>query len=944
MSLLELGVPLERSRELQALDAAIATVADGRGGTVLVEGPPGIGKTRLLREAAARAETTCTVLTARGDLIEWDLPFGIVRQLFEEAVAAGTAKERLEALAGAAQLAESVLQPSLEPVATTEPARSQAIFHGLYWLTSNLSAVAPVMLIVDDLHWADVPSLEWLGYLARRLEGMPVLLVAGARRVEGERLRLVEALTSGAKAEAFAPLPLSPSAVREVIVESIGSEPDPAFVDACVTASGGNPFLLGELLRAAEQRGLRGSADEASGLAELAPDTVIRSVLVRLEALPEAAGELARAVAVLGPDARLERAASLAGLTDAATADAADALAAAHVLAADRELRFIHPIVRTAVEESMAPSLRRRGHADAARILAGSGADPERLAAHLLIADPAADSEVVETLRESARRAQARGSTRAAVTYLERALEEPPSPSLRPEILTTLGEAAAGAADPRAEAWLREANEIATDPAARGRCALALGRSLFFAGRPEEAFTAIDVIEPELGTGERRMAARLEAELIAAARLDRQLRPRVAERLNRLERLGADDEIGRSLSLCQRAYELTLAGEPATAPVAMAREGLDGGAMLAALGPEDSSVHTGINALALNEHTDEALTAFDEVVAAARQRGSALGFAIASCFRSQAHYRRGDVRRAEADARASVEVAAAEGWGLGIPAARAFLISALLERGDLAAASEALADAELLEEVPDVVMFDPLLESRGRVRIASGQVEEGVADLLACGERQQRWGAFNPSVIPWRSMAAEALLRIGKTDRARELADEEVEFARRTELPRAFGMALRVAGLVRQDQGMLEEAISSLERGPSALELARARVDLGGVLRRARHRSAAQEQLRIALDEADRAGAGALVAVARRELLAAGSRPRRARLSGREALTASELRVAEQAAEGISNREIAQSLFITVKTVESHLGNAYGKLGISSRSDLPAALEPSEDA
>jgi ATP/maltotriose-dependent transcriptional regulator MalT len=434
------------------------------------------------------------------------------------------------------------------------------------------------------------------------------------------------------------------------------------------------------------------------------------------------------------------------------------------------------------------------------------------------------------------------------------------------------------------------------------------------------------------------MAARLEAELIAAARLDYALRPRVPERLARLERLGSGDPIGRAIAGCQRAYELTLAGEHHARPVAMAREALGDGELLDALGPEDPSLHTGINALALNERLEEAESAFDAVIDATRERGSSVGFAIASCFRSQVHLRRGDVRRAEADARASVEVSAEEGWGLGIPAARAFLVYALLERGELDDAERTLEEAGLGDEIPELVMFDPVLECRGRLRIARGEGAAGVEDLLACGRRQERWGAHNPSVIPWRSMAAEAMLRIGRAEEALSLVEEEVALAEATGLPRATGMALRVAGLARGERETLEAAVAMLERSGTLTELARARIALGGLLRRDGQRAAAREELRLALDHADRAGAEAIAQVAREELLAAGARPRRARLSGREALTASELRVAAEAARGVSNREIAQSLFITVKTVETHLSNTYGKLGISSRSELAEAL------
>jgi DNA-binding CsgD family transcriptional regulator len=928
-------IPLERTDELAAIGSAVEAAASGGGSSMLIEGPPGIGKTRLLREAADRAEAgRLDVLRARGDELESELPFGLVRQLFEARLAGESGRRRAALLSGAAKLAEPVLEPRAQPGA----GGAQAAFHGLYWLTANLSGQVPLVLVIDDLHCADLPSLEWLGYLTRRLEGMSVLVLAAARRAEDDRLRLIESLVTGGGSSVLAPRPLSRAAVEQLVEDVTGAEPDAAFSDACLEASGGNPFLLRELLRAAAQEGIPASAPGARRVAALAPETVSRAVLVRLAALPPAAAELAQAVAVMGQDVPFDAAAELAGLGPDPAAEAADALASAYVLGSERELNFIHPIVRTAVEEQMPPSRRRAAHAEAARILAERGADPERRAMHLLVADPAASAEVVETLREAARRASDRGAARIAVTCLSRALEEQPEPAVRAELLEELGVAAASAADPRAEQWLREAYASAMDPAGRGRAALALGRALFVVGRLEDAFVAIDEAEADLGPDDRWIAARLEAELIVAARLDYQLRPRVPERLDRLERLSEGDPEARRLVLSHRAYEAALAGEPADGPIAMAREALAGGQLVAALGPEDSNLYLAPNTLALCEQLDEAAEVFDAAIAAARERGSALGFTVASCFRSQVHYRWGDVRRAESDARAAVEVAAAEGWGVGIPAARAFLLYALVERGALDEARQLLAEAELGDEIPDLVMFDPLLDARGRLRMASGQLAEGVADMLACGERQERWGAHNPSVIPWRSMAAEGMIRDGRADEARELAEEEVALARRAGTPRAVGMALRVAGLVLQDRPLLEEAVAVLDSGPSPLETARARVALGGLLRRQRGPGLAREQLRQALDEADRAGATALAGEAREELLAAGARPRRARLSGRDALTASELRVASRAADGASNREIAQSLFVTVKTVETHLGNAYRKLEVSSRAELPDAL------
>jgi ATP/maltotriose-dependent transcriptional regulator MalT len=927
--------PLERSQELAAIGSALESATASDGALVLIEGPPGIGKTRLLREGALRASESFDVLWARADALEQEVPFGLVRQLFEKRVAGERGRRRAAILAGAARLAE----PVLEPRPQSQPGDGATLWHGLYWLAANLSAQAPLALVIDDLHWADIASLEWLGYLARRLEGLPVVVLAAARRTEGDRTRLMEALRASGGGGVLAPRPLSRTAVGRLVEELTGAEPDSAFTAACLEASGGNPFLLRELVRAAASEGIATSAPDASRVAALAPETVTRALLVRLAGLPPAATELAQAVAVLGHDVPPDAAAELAGLSPGAAAAAADALAAAHIFGTDRELGFIHPLVRTAIEEEMPPSRRRAAHARAASILAEGGGDPERRAVHLLFADPAGSAEVVETLRATARRARERGAARSAVTYLARALEEPPEPAVRPALLEELGVVAASAGDPRAVDWLREAYAAADAAAGRARLALALGRALMVEGRLDDAFAAIDEAEADLGADERWMAARLESELIVAARLDHRLRARVPDRLDRLERLSEGDRDARLLLLAHRAYEAALAGEPADGPAEMAHEALAGGQLLAALGPEDPSIYLALNALSLCERLEEARQAFDAAIAVARERGSALGFAIASCFRSQVHYRRGEVRGAEADARAAIEVAAAEGWGVGIPAARAFLVYALVERGDLDEARQVLDEAELGDEIPDLVMFDPLLDGRGRLRIASGQVAEGVADLLACGERQERWGGRNPSVIPWRSTAAEAMLRVSRGDEARELADEEVELARRAGTPRALGMALRVAGLVRQDQRLLEEAVATLERGPSPLETARARISLAATLRGAGRPDIARDQLRHALDEADRAGASALAREARDELVAAGARPRRARLSGRDALTASELRVASRAAEGRTNREIAQALFVTVKTVETHLGNAYRKLGIASRAELQRALD-----
>jgi DNA-binding CsgD family transcriptional regulator len=231
--------------------------------------------------------------------------------------------------------------------------------------------------------------------------------------------------------------------------------------------------------------------------------------------------------------------------------------------------------------------------------------------------------------------------------------------------------------------------------------------------------------------------------------------------------------------------------------------------------------------------------------------------------------------------------------------------------------------------------------ARGRLRIAQGRIAEGLEDFLAVGTVLTRATIVCPGYMPWRSEAALAQLALGDQRSAEGLAEEELLLARAFGAPRALGVALRAAGVMAGgDRGvsLLREAIEAFERGDARLERARACADLGAMLRRRNRRSEARELLREALDAADRAGARPLADFAETELRATGARPRRVVLTGLDSLTASERRIAELASEGLSNREIAQMLFVTARTVEGHLTSVFRKLRVQSRDELPAAL------
>jgi DNA-binding CsgD family transcriptional regulator len=225
--------------------------------------------------------------------------------------------------------------------------------------------------------------------------------------------------------------------------------------------------------------------------------------------------------------------------------------------------------------------------------------------------------------------------------------------------------------------------------------------------------------------------------------------------------------------------------------------------------------------------------------------------------------------------------------------------------------------------------------------LLNGDLAGGLQEMLDSGRHFEAVGGRNPAFMPWRSQAGLAQEALGEHEAARRLSREEVELARGWGAPRALGVSLRAAGLIeggKKGLALLQEAIDVLCASPAKLEHAKARTELGAALRRANRRSQAREQLRRAVELATICGAAPLAARAESELLATGARPRRVALTGVESLTPSERRVAEMAAEGPTNREIAQALFVTPKTVEVHLSSVYRKLGISARSQLATAL------
>src|SRR4051812_8234161 len=338
---------LERASELDGLDEALRGARAGAGSLVLVQGPGGIGKTALLTEIRRRADAHgLSVLRARAQELEREFGFGVVRQLLEPVLARASPEQREQLLDGAAALAARPLgllqTPAEEP--SSDSGEPFAVLHGLYWLTANVAARDPVAIVVDDAHWADGASLRFLGFLAPRLEELPVVLILAARVDEpGAALELSQ-LAEDPACRIVHPSPLSAAAIARLAEEQFGTRPSQPFTDACRQATGGNPFLVRELLSTLQADGIASGASGAR-IAGLGARTVGRSTLVRLGRLPKPAAQVARAVAVL-ERADLALAAAVAGVGHDEAARAADALAVAGILEPGRPLAFAHPLVR----------------------------------------------------------------------------------------------------------------------------------------------------------------------------------------------------------------------------------------------------------------------------------------------------------------------------------------------------------------------------------------------------------------------------------------------------------------------------------------------------------------------------------------------------------------------------------------------------------------------
>ena len=552
--------PVQEIFERECELAEIEDLLGRRSGVLAIEAGVGLGKTSLVHAACRRArELDYEVLSARGSELETDFAFGLVRQLFERRLAAAEAAERASLLAGPAAAARHLLlEKSIEASAGDT---SFVVLHGLYWLAANLSVARPLLLAIDDAHWADELSLRWLTYLARRLDGLTLVLLVALRPTDPTFAHATLLALRAEAATVLFPALLSKNAVGALVRAYLGSGSNNGLSDAVWTASGGNPLYVAELLRAVEL--------DDQHLAEIDPakslvgglEGIGRRVIARVRRVDPAALRLAQALAVLGDDCELRHAAATAGLEMIDATRLATVLVRLEVLADDDPPRFIHPVVRDALEVSLGSDARDAAHRSAAHLLHADRAPAGQIAAHLMLVRPAADEWVLARLDEATQQAIDDGAPKMAADLLTRALAEPPPSAQRIDLLRRTARAEVIAGRDSALIHLEAALRLSTDPRERAEITLEVAEAYAALFRWVDAVDAIERGLTELGEVDRGLTTRLEGKLVICGLHDAR---RASHVKPVLERLGAPSFAAiHAEALAARGMAMVLAGRPA---------------------------------------------------------------------------------------------------------------------------------------------------------------------------------------------------------------------------------------------------------------------------------------------------------------------------------------------------------------------------------------------
>lgn len=883
-------------------------------------GPAGAGRSRLLDAAAWHAGVRgARVLRADGGI--GDEPFALAHALLGP--------------------------PAGDPGDPGDPDGGDRS-HELTARAVRLSGVGPVVLVADDLERADPESVRWLAQLSRRAGGLR-LLVVGSVRTAGPATAGATAgeLLAEPGVTVLDASPLTSDDVRAWLAAVPGLPADPDLADACVEVTGGNPRLLDGVLRCledAEGEPLEAAVARAREAgAALAGDA---TVALLADGPPDVL-ELARAVAVLGPDATADGLAPVAGLDDAAVAGVAARLADLGVL--DTTTWRLRPdSAAAAVLADMGEGPRRAAHARAGRVLDSQAAPVARVAAQYLQAGPPADGGVVELLHAASSRVEQQGEPELAVSLLRHALTGPMPDRRRAMLLVDLGIAERTVSPATAQGRLTEALSLLGS--ARERAGVLVQTVPMMSGVDAAGLVRLlddgltDLVAETGGDGgteapeDRVLRQALQALLLYASSEDVGQVGRVWDWVDRTDPdvlgPGPGADALRSAHLFFSALGLRTDAD-----------GVAGRARAVLAGEiEDSELFQPIRMGALGllswtESDTELNGIVERALAAAGDLQRPDVDAFLRGLRSLIHLRCGRVPEALEDARASLAVLTGEVSGEARLTVLPSAALALVELGETDEATELLWSEATVGTSERSWRWTSVFDARAAVLAATGRTREALDASQESGRRLLALGIVNPAALDWRGRSALLLHELGESERAIALAQENVDLARRWGTHGHVGVALRELGVVQGGEtGLmtLRAAADELMASPRVLDLARTAVDAGVMARTVGADADSRDLLRRGLDLAGDCGARVLAGRARAELVASGGRPRR---SGATTLTPTELDVARLAAAGESNRSIAGSLGVTQRAVEGHLTRAYRKLGIPGRAELAAALD-----
>ena len=926
-----IGTLRGRDTELAVLAGSLAAAAAGEGSLLVLEGPAGIGKTTLLDAAAARGrDCGMAVLRARGNPLEQDFSFGIARQAFAplQSTEAWT-----ELCHGPAGLAERVLSAGA-PAPASGPDALYAAAHGLFQLTANQAARRPTVLCVDDVHWADIPSLRWLVGLVRRVDELPLALVVALRT--GEPVadqRTLGELLGGATGVSLRLRPLDADAAATIVHAALPGA-GPELTRACHAATGGNPFLLTTLLAHLKAERVEPDESATAAVEGIGPYVVARWVEQQLRRLPDGTADLARALAVLGRAATLRHAASLAGLELERAAVLTDALRAAGLAAPGAELALAHPIVAAALYDGLGPGERSVWHARAARLLAADHDEPERAAVHLLRAEPAGDGAGVDLLREAADRATARGAPETAATFLRRALAEP----LRDRdtdaaVRLDLALALAAGRQPGTAELARDVVARIDDPTTRADAVLRAARALGLAGQNDVAVDLCRLVSEHPAGVPAATLARVAAELAANAWTD-----------SRTTAAGAGNgPLGRRRT------------------AAVAGGGGHGDDVRR---PSGREVPGGPRAAARQRRArprERLAAAHGRDHHAADKRGSRPGPG-GERGRGRGRPRtgldqRGRARPVPPVARAAARRCGARGRGRrprGVrvqarhrdAAPRDAVGAAPAGRGAHRGrppdeAEAALRAAGLGDPPPHALTAPMILQSRARLRLAQGRAADALTDLRDAAARWDELDVRHPGMAAWRADAVGALLSLGERAEAERRGRRAPRGGRAGRRARAAvrGAAGERSGRAAgaQDRRCWSGRYGSAAGSSTPTRCTTSAAPCAGPT------GAPTRAARCGRPSTSPTPAGRPGSPAWRWRSCTRPVPAHAvaALRGLDALTTAERQIAGLAAQGFTNRQIAERLALSRRTVETHLAHAYQKLDIRSRADLAGLLHAS---